>query len=857
MSDLERLTASLADRYRIQREVGAGGMATVYLGEDLRHARRVAIKVLRPDLSAIVGAERFLHEIRVTANLQHPHVLPLYDSGSADGLLFYVMPYVQGESLRDRLSREKQLPIEEAVRLGREVASALDYAHRQGVIHRDIKPENILLQDGTALVTDFGIALALSQAGGTRLTETGLSLGTPAYMSPEQATGDRQIDARSDIYALGAVLYEMLSGDPPHTGSTAQAIIAAVVTEEPRDISTRRPRLAPHVAEAVHRALEKLPADRFASAAEFAKALEGPPVTGRFPAAPAGPAKRRPWIPAALVGAGLVMGLMAGRLLFPARQVRETRTQLTFTGNASAPIVSRDGHWLAYIRGSCQSSGADCAGDLVVQELPRGVPSVLLSGARDLSMGGWSPSGAGILVAMRASSGEGGLYVLQRQGGVVRKVAGGAYAYAFVDDTTVGFAVRGSGTVRLADVATGDVRDSIVIGDGRWVLNSIDFSPVTGFIYAGGIHGSTFLQCVTDRRGKILDSLNRAGGGGWDIDGRHVLVLEIDAQSVGRLMRIPVSRSGHLGRAVEVLRGFRYDEFTGGASTPTGLVLGDAGRTADIWAFAVGGAARRLTHGSTWHMSPAISPDGNTVAYVKQDAWGFNVYGVPAAGGTERPVTSDSGTRQLVRWLADGRRLSDISVAGGTTGRITHEVVEPETGRLRTLPLEPGLIVVAWRPDGSALAEQIDFRGLAIVDSAGKTLRRMPLPDSLVPLASAALSPDGRAVALVMVRQRAYRVYDLQLDDGSMRLLATVSMSEPVPMRVERWAPDRFIYFSRVFGTSQPELWRMPQGGGALQRLAALPAGCSQMTLTLSRDARSGACIVYDERPDLWLVERK
>ena len=248
MTDLQRLSAALADRYRIEREVGAGGMATVYLSEDLRHQRRVAVKVLRPDLSAIVGAERFLNEIRVTANLQHPHILPLYDSGEADHLLFYVMPYVEGESLRDRLKREKQLPIDEAVRLAKEVASALDYAHRQGVIHRDIKPENILIQDGAALVTDFGIALAVSQAGGTRLTETGLSLGTPFYMSPEQATGDRQIDARSDIYALGAVLYEMLSGDPPHTGSTSQAVIAAVVTEEPRDIATRRPRLAPHIA---------------------------------------------------------------------------------------------------------------------------------------------------------------------------------------------------------------------------------------------------------------------------------------------------------------------------------------------------------------------------------------------------------------------------------------------------------------------------------------------------------------------------------------------------------------------------------------------------------------------------------
>ena len=213
-----RLASALTDRYRIERELGAGGMATVYLAEDLKHGRRVAIKVLHPELSAVIGGERFLAEIKVTANLQHPHILGLIDSGEANGLLYYVMPYVSGESLRDRLGREKQLPVEDAVRLAREVASALDSAHRQGVVHRDIKPENILLQDGSALVADFGIALAVQHASGSRMTQTGMSLGTPAYMSPEQAMGERVIGPRSDVYALGAMTYEMLVGDPPFTG---------------------------------------------------------------------------------------------------------------------------------------------------------------------------------------------------------------------------------------------------------------------------------------------------------------------------------------------------------------------------------------------------------------------------------------------------------------------------------------------------------------------------------------------------------------------------------------------------------------------------------------------------------------
>src|SRR6266404_4523124 len=232
----DRLAAALADRYRIERELGQGGMATVYMAEDLKHHRKVAVKVLRPELASALGPERFLREIETTANLRHPHILPLYDSGEAGGFLFYVMPLVEGESLRDRLTREKQLPIDDALRIASEVASALDYAHRHGVIHRDIKPENILLHDGRALVADFGIALAASKAGGTRMTETGMSLGTPHYMSPEQAMGEREITARSDVYALGVVLYEMLTGDPPFTGSTAQAIVARVLTEKPRTL---------------------------------------------------------------------------------------------------------------------------------------------------------------------------------------------------------------------------------------------------------------------------------------------------------------------------------------------------------------------------------------------------------------------------------------------------------------------------------------------------------------------------------------------------------------------------------------------------------------------------------------------
>ncbi len=272
----QRLESGLLGRYRLERELGQGGMAVVFLAHDLRHDRKVALKVLRPEISAEIGAERFLREIKMAAGLTHPHILPVYDSGEADGLLFYVMPNMEGRSLRERLEHERQLPLEEALKITREVAAALDYAHRHHVVHRDIKPENILLHEGAAMVADFGIGKALS--GNGSITQTGMALGTPAYMSPEQGSGESDVDGRSDLYSLGCVLYEMLSGEPPFTGPTAQAIIAKrFVSPIPKVRTTRD--VPEAVDEAVTRALARTPVDRFPTAAEFAEALRVPQRT--------------------------------------------------------------------------------------------------------------------------------------------------------------------------------------------------------------------------------------------------------------------------------------------------------------------------------------------------------------------------------------------------------------------------------------------------------------------------------------------------------------------------------------------------------------------------------------------------
>jgi serine/threonine-protein kinase len=360
----DSLNEALEGRYRVERELGEGGMATVYLADDLKHKRKVALKVLKPELAAVVGADRFLAEIETTANLQHPHILPLHDSGEAKGFLYYVMPYIEGESLRDRLDRERQLPVEEAVKIATDLAEALDYAHRQGVIHRDIKPANVLMHEGRPLIADFGIALAVGAASGARLTETGLSVGTPYYMSPEQATGDQNVGPQSDIYALGCVLFEMLTGDPPYPGSSAQAVLGKIIQGDPVSATTIRRSVPSNVDGAIRMALEKLPADRFTNAQSFAKALgDGAFRHGEALGVQAGGGVAGSWRTAAfglgalalLASAGV--GYLATR---PAPEAPVVRYRLTFGGDQSpaasgqaafgvSVALSDDGERLAYV----------------------------------------------------------------------------------------------------------------------------------------------------------------------------------------------------------------------------------------------------------------------------------------------------------------------------------------------------------------------------------------------------------------------------------------------------------------------------------------------------------------------------
>ena len=420
---VERLNRALAGRYEIERELGQGGMATVYLADDLKHERKVALKVLRPELAAVVGAERFLAEIKTTANLQHPHILPLFDSGEADGFLFYVMPHIDGETLAERIERERQLPVDEAVRIAVAVANALQVAHDKGVIHRDIKPGNILLSGAEPLVADFGIALAVGAAGGNRLTETGLSVGTPYYMSPEQATGDQNVGPASDVYALACVLYEMLVGEPPYLGNTAQAVLGKIIQGKPVSAVQARGSVPAHVDAAIRKGLEKVPADRFRQARDFAGALQNPafrhgePPEGAVRAGAPGAGWKR------ALHAGLTIalaGLAAWALLKPTEVDPPVVFELEMTPIQGAPVpysLAPDGSFLVF---NAIAGPDDPMASLHIRHLDA-LGSTVVAGTRNGIMPTVSPTGTEVAFLDQADQ---TLKVVPlRGGGVSRTIA--------------------------------------------------------------------------------------------------------------------------------------------------------------------------------------------------------------------------------------------------------------------------------------------------------------------------------------------------------------------------------------------------------------------------------------------------
>ncbi|HEX3235832.1 MAG TPA: protein kinase [Gemmatimonadales bacterium] len=812
-----RLADAVADLYRLERELGAGGMATVYLAEDLKHHRHVAIKVLKPELAAVIGAERFLREINTIATLQHPHILGLIDSGEVNGTAYYVMPFVEGESLRDRLNREKQLPINDAVRLATEVASALDYAHRHGVIHRDIKPENILLHDGSALVADFGIALAASKAGGTRMTETGMSLGTPHYMSPEQAMGEREITARSDVYALGCVTYEMLVGEPPFTGPTAQAIVAKMMTEEPRSLTMQRRTIPPYVDAAVGVALSKLPADRFASAAEFAGALRDETMvrrsggtertisraSSRFPVSPV-PSFRRSVIGlsvALVITGALALWGWLGRA--PRGSVSRQRVALwnhSF-GQFLAPglehlitqaAIAPDGSSIVFVDSVGNTS-------LLLRKRRDEIEPAPLAGTEGGVSPFFSPDGrwigyltidgrlrkvpveGGGSITLANSSNSGYLGATWLADGTIVYVGQEQELRRVSADGGESRVVRRSSSTDRVNIATLQA-----LPGSRGVLATVCPGNC-------GIESSIYVFDFAADSGRMIVP-NAAGA--WYSPSGHLLYTDrtggLYAASID-LKRL-VLTSG----VVPVLEDVAPVSFS---LSPSGTALysvkGGSASSELMWVARDGQAVPLDTAWQADFHYPALSPDGKALAVSVRD--GSTQLWIRRADGTRQKLSQTGTVNWRPSWVPDGKALVYLSNMNGAGGQDAYDVyqvpVDGSTAPVRLLHHTFGLWEAELSHDGEWLVVRSDEEG----DIGHIRARRLRGSDTaLVPLVvgkdqsnEASLSPDGHWLAYSLLTSGRREIYVTSFPNPtSTHVVSRDGGSEP------RWAHSgRELFF--------------------------------------------------------------
>jgi len=762
-----RLAAALAGRYGIERELGAGGMATVYLAHDLKHDRDVAIKVLHPDLGAALGSDRFLSEIRTTARLQHPHILPLLDSGEADGLLYYVMPLVTGETLRARLERERQLPVDAAVGIAREVADALGYAHGLGVVHRDIKPENILLQGGHALVADFGIALAVQQAGGQRMTQTGLSLGTPQYMSPEQAMGERSVDARSDVYALAAVTYEMLIGEPPFTGPTVQAIVARVMAEEPRRLVTQRRAIPEHVEYAVLRGLEKLPADRWPGAAGFAEALQatsrasggGTVATWSGGARPRGGwrARLRDPVVLALGLVALACALLAGwmwrrgapvagagagevvRFSIPVPPSGQTNS-LGFS-NLS---ISLDGRTLVYI-----GQAAGRRQQLMVRRLDEVDPRPL-PGTEEASNPFFSPDGKWVGF-VRGNQ----LFKVQVDGGSPQSLgtAPGTFNGASWS-STAGMVVSGNTALYLIPETSGAPRElgrkpeGEIYRDGPLVVDHLGIVLYASWSASSTASASMAIVSLATGEATVLDVRGIQPLG--ILDGALVYVT-----STGVLMAVPVdvAKRRVTGTPVQLQSDVSFNNSTGLASAALsrdGTLFFQSGtQMSRVVLAGTDGSRRPLLEEPAEYAFPRLSPDATQLAITAGSADRRDIWLHELGAGTRARLTSEGTTNERPEWSPDGTRVLYRTDRAARTS-IWWRAADGSAGAEPLLTGERlDVFEAVLSPDARHIVYQLDTLGADLFyralsgDSVPRAVATNPIAVETMPR----LSPDGRWVA--------------------------------------------------------------------------------------------------------------
>jgi eukaryotic-like serine/threonine-protein kinase len=755
---LEQLQPILGQRYALAGELGEGGMAIVFRATDLKHERDVALKVLRPELSAVLGADRFLREIRVTARLQHPHILPLYDSGVAGDLLYYVMPLVRGESLRDRLLRERQLPVSEAIHITAVVAGALDYAHRQGVLHRDIKPENILLHDGQPMLGDFGIALAVTTAGGDRLTHSGLVVGTPSYMSPEQVSGDALIDGRSDIYALGCVAYEMLAGEPPFSGPTARAVIAAVMTKDARPLRERRHTVPDGIALAIHRALEPLAADRYHTAAEFGSALALD--AGATPRSPRGPPQR--WLTASIAAAaGIVIGALAMTLASrgPRPPVRRWSIDLGTARVALAGTTPSLG-WPTAI-------ALSPAADRLAYVTTRGNTTLLALRALDADSATVLPGTEGAYYPFYSPDGA---WVGFFSGNLLRKVpsnGGTPITLSEVDHVTgaawptpdrilvfenQGFALRwisasGGSTDSTVRLATQFGAPDVLPG-GQWAVGELSSGQLALVSLARGT------ELAITRRGVLpLDSVRQADlllavSPHWLPSG-HLVYSAGDGVLTalpfdGRQLKVvggPVS----LFSGVRMEAGFGYGEFTVSTDGTLVYVPGSNQFYVNLAFVSPDGRIDSLAFPRGPYNQPRISPDGVRVAAQFGDpTGGWQLLVMDLASGVRQPINVAGNYRPFPSsWLPSGREL--MIGLWDPVQYLNHgaRIQSLDTGRWTDLPLTNASYMTV-SPDGQRFVFS-DWRTAELyLRSLGADTTRIRVGARGV---AATFSPDGRWLA--------------------------------------------------------------------------------------------------------------
>jgi eukaryotic-like serine/threonine-protein kinase len=812
---LDPLRTALADRYRIERALGQGGMATVYLAEDVRHRRKVAVKVLRPELAASMGPDRFLREIEIAAQLQHPHILPLLDSGDAGGFLFYVMPYVQGESLRDRLARERELPVHDALRIVTEVADALAHAHQHGVVHRDIKPENILLSGRHALVADFGVAKAVSEASGRlKLTSVGVALGTPTYMAPEQASADPNLDHRVDIYALGVVAYELLAGRAPFTGHTAQEVLAAHMTRPPEPIRNFRSNVSPAVETIVLRCLEKHPADRWQSTAELVNQLEplatpsgGMTPTSTLPVSAVRPPSARAggppnWLAWAGAGALVAGGALALTLVNrpqPALVVGKRIPVAVGSEVERWPSLSPDGKTVVFTRGPWSAS------HLYVQQVDGGAPLAIPVQLPDWQCcGALSPDGSRLLFLT-----EEGLYVVPTLGGQARPVTGGKATnwgawspdgrrVAYTSDDSL--FVQGLDEPHGAAIAHGDqVHSPAWSSDGRLIAYAVGNA---GFHVNGNL-APIAIAVVPAAGGSpviITDTIGLNTSPVWVPDRASLLFIS-DRDGGRDIYEVALSSSGKpTAPPARLTTGLNPDRISLSADGSR-LAWSTFGETANVWSMPIPvrdsvplSQATPVTSGAQTVENETVSRDGKWLYYDSDLRGNADIWRVPLNGGAAGPpeqITTDPAPDFNPSVSPDGKEIAFHSFRTGNRDIF----VEPSSGGtvvpVTTSPQHDWN--PRWSPDGSALV----FDQQSRTDSTLWLVRRRPdrtwePPQVLLVRGAASLaawSPDGRSVSFsgdsgLMVMDVATR---------GTRLLARADLG-----LMSAWSADgRTVYWAR------------------------------------------------------------